>query len=225
MKRIGMVVAVEIASVFKKYENHLKPLDISGFHVYQLNKENYELYIVQSGAGEIKAAAAVQMLIDTFQVEFIVNYGVAGALTEELSVAHTCVVEKVVHYDWDVSEVDHCEVGRYIEYDDVYIPTTPKYVQMLQAYNPSIKPVICASGDKFVGNPSLKAELHDVFHADICEMEAAAIVLICDLHHIPNVLIKTISDSIMGGAKEFKERMEETADMCLELVDQFLSNV
>ena len=55
-----------------------------------------------------------------------------GALTEELKVTNICLVEKVIHYDMDTSAADHCEVGRYLEYQDIYLPTTKKYVQLVK---------------------------------------------------------------------------------------------
>ena len=121
MKRIGMVVAVEINAVMKKYSDRLVEKKVKGYKVYTIDFGDKVLYITQSGAGEIKAAACTQMLIDLFDVELVINYGVVGALREELAATNTCVVERVVHYDMDTSAVDNCEVGRYLEYDDIYI--------------------------------------------------------------------------------------------------------
>lgn len=42
------------------------------------------------------AAAATQFLISQMQVDFIVNFGVVGGLTEEMTKTKMCVVESVV---------------------------------------------------------------------------------------------------------------------------------
>ncbi|SES03097.1 5'-methylthioadenosine/S-adenosylhomocysteine nucleosidase [Streptococcus gallolyticus] len=209
MKKIGMVVAVEIQSVMKKYADKLKKENIKGFKVYSVAFDDKILYITQSGAGEIRAAACTQLLISHFDVDLIVNYGVVGALTEELKVTNICLVEKVIHYDMDTSAADHCEVGRYLEYRDIYLPTTKEYVQLVKDHYLFIRPVICASGDKFIADETKKRALNHDFKADICDMESASIVLICDQNNIPNLILKTISDSITGGAAEFRSSIEK----------------
>jgi len=225
MKKIGMVVAVEIQSVLKRYMDRLVEEQGTGLKVYSLDLGDKKLYITQSGAGEIKAAAATQKLISEFGVDMIVNYGVVGALVDELKVTHTCVVDRVVHYDFDTSAYDNCEVGRYIEYDDIYLHTTPKYVELAKEYDVSIIQATCASADKFVAEADRKRELHDRFDASICDMESAAIVLVCDMNNVPNLLIKTVSDSITGGAEEFGERLEEAADACFDIMDRIVREI
>ena len=98
MKKIGMVVAVEIQSVMRKYADKLKREDVRGFKVYSVTFDDKILYITQSGAGEIRAAACTQLLISFFDVDLIVNYGVVGALTEELKVTNICLVEKATWF-------------------------------------------------------------------------------------------------------------------------------
>lgn len=88
MKKIGMVVAVEIQSVMRKYADKLKRGDVRGFKVYSVTFDDEILYITQSGAWEIRAAACTQLLIILFDIDLIANYGVVGALTEELKVTN-----------------------------------------------------------------------------------------------------------------------------------------
>lgn len=224
MKKIGMIVAVEISSVMKKYAGRLVEEKVRGFKVYSIDLGDKILYITHSGAGEIKAAACTQMLIDLFDVELIINYGVVGALRKELAVTNACVVERVVHYDFDTSEVDGCEVGRYLEYDDIYLPATPEYVKAALSVDPSLRPVTCASGDKFIAGEDRKTEMSERFNADICDMESAAVVLISNQNSVPNLLIKTVSDSIQGGAEEFTECVEKAADVCLAIADRIIND-
>ena len=62
------------------------------------------------------------------------------------------------------------------------------------------------------------------FNADVCDMESAAIVLICDQNSIPNLLIKTVADSIQGGAEEFVACAEKAATACLSVVDRIMKD-
>ncbi len=225
MKKIGMIVAVEIQAVLDKYGAQLEEQFVDGFQVKILQKENYTLYIVKTGAGEISAAAGTQLLISRFAVDFVINFGVVGGLTPEMALAKTVVVEKVVHYDMDTSEIDGWEVGRYPEYESIFIPVNSEMLAMALNIQPDLKKVICASADKFVGDPAKKAALHSQYGAEICEMEAAGILLTCNRAGIPCLMIKTVSDSITGGAEEFTAEVNRSAGVCLDIADQIIERI
>lgn len=222
MKRIGMLVAVEIKAVLDKYGSALKEKNVAGYRVLEYKTPQYELIILNSGAGEIAAASGTQYLISEYKVDMIVNFGVVGGLTEEMSKTKTAIVEKVVHYDFDTSAVDNCEVGRYVRYPDVYIPVDKALFDKAKEMYPDLKPVICASGDKFVADPEKKRALNKQYGADICEMEAAGIALTCDRNGIPCLMLKVVSDGITGGAEEFVATIDEAAAICLEIVNEVI---
>ena len=225
MKKIGMIVAVEINSVLNKFGTKLIEETAAGFKIYKYKTDNYELIVLSSGAGEIAAASGTQLLISEYKVDLIINFGVVGGLTEEISKKKICIIDKIVHYDYDISEVDNVEVGRYLEYKDIYIDTTTSLVEKSLKLKPELVKVICASGDKFIGREDKKRELHQKFNADICEMEAAGIALTCNRNEIPFIMIKIVSDGITGGAKEFIETKEEAASLCLDIVEEIIKEI
>jgi len=53
-------------------------------------------------------------------------------------------------------------------------------------------------------------------------MEAAGIVLTCNKNKIPCLLIKTVSDSITSGVSEFKNQINESARICIEITNKIL---
>lgn len=226
MKKIGMIVAVEIQSVLDKFSAKLnEQKSKAGYLVLEYSTEQYQLIIVSCGAGEIAAASGTQFLISEYHVDMVINFGIVGGLTEEMSKTKVCIVEKVVHYDFDTSTVDNVEVGRYLNYPDIYIPTSPQVLKKAIELNPKLLPVICASGDKFIADPEQKAELHRKFGAQICEMEAAGIILTCNRNEVPCMMIKIISDGITGGVEEFLETKEEAATICLDIVTQIVNEM
>lgn len=222
MKRIGMLVAVEMDAVLSRYGATRKSEERCGFRLLRYDMDGYTLFVVNSGAGEIAAAAATQLLIDRCGVELLVNFGVVGGLTEEMARTKTCVVEKVVHYDFDTSAYDDTLPGQYFGYPDVYLPTTPELVERAVAIAPELRRVVCASGDKFVDGREAKTALHERWGADICEMEAAAVVLTCRRSGVPCLLIKTVSDGLAGGAEEFGVALRHTSELCLEVADRII---
>lgn len=222
MKHIGMVVAVEMSAVKRKYGEPQEVQSVHNYNVMIYKADNYQLYIIHSRAGEIAAAAATQLLICEFNVDVIVNFGVVGGLTDGISNTRVCVVKSVVHYGFDISEVEDCEPGRYLYYPSVYIPVDEKLLKLAKEKVPSLKEVVCASGDKFIGSEQKKRELSKQFHADICEMEAAGIVLTCNRNNVPCLLIKMVSDGVSGGVNEFRTKFEQASDECIEILDLIL---
>ena len=57
------------------------------------------------------------------------------------------------------------------------------------------------------------------------EIEVAGIILTCNKNEIPCLLIKTVSDSITGGASEFKKSINKSAKICIEITRKIISNI
>ena len=222
MKNIGMLVAVEMDSIFARYGEPKDAEWHSGFDVYHFENGDYLLHVIHSGIGEIAAAAATQLLIDRFGAELVVNFGVVGGLTEEAAQSALCVVTKVVHYDFDLSGIDRVQPAQYPGYPDVYLPADEFLVDRACEICPQLKRVVCASADKFVGNREDKARLHSLYGADICEMESAAVLLTCRRNQVPCLMIKAVSDGLTGGGKEYYEALQECSALCLSVTDQVI---
>ena len=222
MKTIGMIVAVEMEAVLARYGRAAGVERCGGFEVHRYEGGDYRLFIVSAGAGELAAAAATELLIAGYGAEMVVNFGVVGGLTEDMALARTVVVESVVHYDFDTSAWDGCGVGRYAAYPTPRIPTTPALVDRACALFPELRRVVCASADKFVAGAEAKKALHERFGAEICEMEAAGVVLSCNRAGVPCLVIKTVSDGITGGAEEFARELTRSAEICLAITDEII---
>ncbi len=225
--KIGMIVAVqgEIEAMLKKFGTPMSEEKFPGYEVKMYLVSGNELYVTRSGAGEISAAAAVQMLISVYQVSLIVNFGVVGGLTPEMSLSSTAVVTKAVHYDFDTSAIDNCEPARYLDYPDVYIPASEELYKLACEIEPDLKPVICASADKFVSDPKAKTDLHEKYHAHICDMETAGILLTANRNRVPVLLIKAVSDSVDGGAEEFAKMLKDAAYTCVSVMLKVLERL
>lgn len=221
-RKIGLLVAVEMDSVFARYGTPGKTERRGGFEIFHYENEQYILYAIHSGIGEIAAAAAAELLIDRYEVELVVNFGVVGGLTEEMAQTKTCVVTKVVHYDFDISGIDPLLPAQYPGFESVYIPTDEGLIEKACGICPELKPVICASADKFVGNEADKTRLHERYGADICEMESAAVLLTCRRNEVPCLMIKAVSDGLTGGGEEYYDALQECASLCLAVTDRII---
>ena len=218
LKRIGFVVAVEADLAIKKYKCEVKSKD----DVWIARSEDSIIFVIQCGAGEIAAAAATQLLIDKFDVDVIANYGVVGSLLTELPSGYPCLVKSAIHYDRDTSRVDHIEKMRYAEHPSAELYASEELIAKANTIFPSLSARRCASGDKFVDGFFKKSILRRRTHADICDMESAAIIFVSKKNNTPCVLVKAVADEAKGGAKEYTEEKDSAAQFALDLLDSIL---
>ena len=218
MKKIGMVVAIvnELDGVFRKFGAPEETIMHGSMDVHVFRRDEIMLYVAHSGAGEIGAACAVQLLVSVYGVGLIVNFGVVGGLTDEMKKATSAIVKRVVHYAYDTSAYDDTVPGQYIEFPDVYIPVSEALAEKASLLHPELPLVTIASAARFVASPEEKRLLHKNFGADICDMESAGIALTAHRNGVPVLMIKTVSDGIEGGAAEFHKECVRTAEMALE---------
>lgn len=225
--KVGMVVAVEMKAVFEKYGKPISQKHINAFEVlrYAVNN-NVDLYVVRSGAGQIGASATTQFCISVLGCELILNFGIVGGLTTEMKSVSTCVVGKIIHYDFDTSAIDEgYKIGRYSENPDEYIYPTPELVAKAVNICPELKIVTVASGDKFIGDTKEKTRLHTEFGADIVEMESAGIVLTCNRNGVPVLSIKCVSDSLGDNPNEYYQNFEKSSRLCLDTMDRIIKEM
>ena len=86
--RIGIVTAMaeETLPVYRKLGNVVAEDNVSGVAIKQIETEGHTVYLATSGIGEIRAALAVQLLVDLFDIEAVLNFGFVGSLNPKLSV-------------------------------------------------------------------------------------------------------------------------------------------
>ena len=182
-----------------------------------------EVYCVKSGVGEIFASSATQMLISVYKVDVIINFGVCGSLVDNIKVGEVALVEGVVHYDFDTSPIDGCEVGRYLQYPEVTLRPSQELLALARQIRPEMQSVVCASADKFVADEKIKEHLAKTFGASVCEMESAGVLLSCLNMGIPCLIVKAVSDG-KGGAEEFMQMVNYASKQYVEFIYE-LSNV
>ncbi len=176
------------------------------FYTFELGKHQAVLCCPPS-VGEISAAGATQLLITHFGVDIVLNFGIVGALTQEMSVLSTVLVESVVHYQMDTSPIDDGFVpGQYACFDTVAVPCDENLLKIAKSVV-NLPSVRCASADRFVAEPEEKARLNANFGATICDMESAGILFTCKFNNIPCLMVKCISDSLFAVEGEYQSNI------------------
>ena len=223
--KIGLIVAIEMESVFEYYKNVTELDSPCGYKVYYTKKEKHEIYIIRMGMGEIAASAGVQYAITKYGVDLIVNFGVVGGLSNKIIKQRVCVIDRVVHYKYDCSEFMPLKKGQVDGHDSIFLTNDLKLVEKALEVYPELKKATCCSGDKFVGTAEEKTQLHNDFEGDVCDMESAGIVLTCEANSVRCLMLKAVSDSLMGGAKEFYEELKDASIICLQVTDKIIDSL
>lgn len=217
--KIGIIVASDkerkpFFEVFGSPDMYHVGLNAYEVSMWRINSEKF-IYLILSGIGEIAAATSAQYLIDNFNVDRIINYGVAGGLTEHQPVMTLGIVERVVHYGFDATPSTNYRVGEYPKlglYHSPYLDAVPdSAVQDLPKF-------ICASADIVVDSGEPKRRLYREYRANICEMEAAGIVLTCNRNKIPCTMIKAVSDGVNDDIEVFNRYVYDASKACVVLV-------
>ncbi len=140
------------------------------------------------------------MLIDNYNVDYIINIGVAGGVNNNLNVGDIVIGKTLVQHDFDITKFGHEKgfitgVGKEI-YSDINLVNL--FSSNFDNSNNKLLIGTIASGDIFCTEPSMSLKIHDKFHADGVEMEGAAIAQVCFLCNVP-FIIRSISDVVNGS--------------------------
>ena len=179
-----------------------------------------DVVVVQSGIGKVAAAITAQILIDEFAVDALLNTGMAGGLDTRLAVKDLVIATAALQHDFDITAFGHARGFMYGE-DDTK-PTLfvadealcnkarTAAAQVLPEGSKAIDGIV-ASGDIFVDDSALKAELRDGFGAAAAEMEGAAIAQAAAANGVPFVILRTISDLAEHQANVSFDELEQYA--------------
>lgn len=181
--------------------------------------------IARCGIGKVHAAACTQVLIDLYEPTAIVNNGVAGALVPELEVGDVVISTGAVQHDFDLTPIGF-KKGQLYESKLILIPNDKKLEQIVtDAVKKNKSKYIAkaiATGDSFVDSAKDKIELGKAFNAGACDMEGAAISVICHENGIPFAAYRTISDSVEETNVEYLKKMKMAADESIKIATYIL---
>lgn len=221
---IGILVAVEFDAFYNIYGEPIEKFKHGYLEVFKYHIHGKDVYVAASNAGQIRASIAMTVLVEVYHCNIILNYGVVGALREQ-EVEELAVVQNVVHYDWDVSEVDVIEKGRYSMFDSTMIPVSKRLVDLAVKLDPDLEKVNLASGDKFVDRRADREKLYKEWNCDIVDMEGASIALCSYLFGVECLMIKAVSDTLETEGQGFYENFERASRVAVKLIDDLILNL
>ena len=232
--KAGIIGAMEPeVAILKAKLSNGKTTEHAGYTFYHGTLDGSEVVIVQSGIGKVAAALATALLIDHFQVDYVVNTGSAGGFDASLKVGDIVVSSEVRYHDVDVTAFGY-EVGQLPANPAAYIP----HPQLVEAANSGIaklnpeQAIRAISGQITTGDTFMTKE-DDIAKARAnfpqmaaVEMEGAAIAQACLQFKVPFVIIRSLSD-IAGkeSPQSFEEYLETASVNSSQLVLNMLAEL
>ncbi len=199
MNKIGIIGAmeVEVEILKSKIENlEIKTIAKIDFYTGQLSGKN--VVLARSGIGKVNATICTQILIDKFEVDAVINTGVAGAIGSEVDVYDVVVSTELLQHDFDTTAVgDKIGVVCGLDVEMFKANDTLRKIAVegaKETLDSNVFEGIIATGDQFISSRDKKNFIRDTFNAMCAEMEGGAIAHTCYLNDIPFVVIRSISD-------------------------------
>lgn len=164
-----------------------------------------QVVVVVSGIGKVNAGICTQILADVFEVDCVINTGVAGSLRNEINIGDIVVSTDAVQHDMDVVSLGY-EPGQIPGLPSLAFKADEKLVELAceicRKENPDIQVFKgrVASGDQFISDKETKDRIIGTFDASCAEMEGASIAQAAVLNGIPYVVLRAISDKADGSA-------------------------
>ena len=198
MTTIGIIGAmqIEIDKLIKFYD--LKK-DKMNKDIYLSELNDKRVVVAMSGVGKVNSAAMTQYIIDKYNVDAIINSGVAGGINNKLKVMDIIISDYVTYHDFIPKTIMESYVpnrGK-IEANSTLVDIAKKVVKDMNITNAYFAPM--CSGDSFVQDEKLKLEILLNTGACCVDMESASIAHTCSLNNVPFISIRTISDMANGG--------------------------
>ena len=191
--------------------------------------EGVPVVAAQCGIGKVFAALCAALMIEHWHPDLILNIGVAGALTDGLDIADIVIADSAVEHDMDTTPIGD-PPGLISGPGIVHIPCDADLSALLRrsAEEAGLRweEGAVATGDQFIASEEYVKILQNDFHAIACEMEGAAIAVVCSEYEMPFVVIRAMSDKADGLAHESYENMaDKAADNSSRIIMQMLESI
>ena len=231
MKTIGIIGAMDEEVSRLKEKMHVKKVEKkAGMEFFDGELAGKEVVIVRSGIGKVNAGICTQILVDDFQVEAVINTGVAGSLKNEINIGDIVLSSDSLQHDMDATGFGY-KPGIIPRMEQSVFVADAQLIELAKQVNEQVNPEIrtfvgrVVSGDQFISDKQKKDYLVEQFAGYCTEMEGAAIAQTCYVNEIPYLVIRAISDKADNSATmdygEFEAKaIEHTGKLLTGMMEQ-----
>lgn len=188
-----------------------------------------DVVVVVSGVGKVNAAICTQILIDQYDVDIVINVGVAGGVSQLVSPGDVVVGTSLIQHDMDTTMFGD-RLGQVPRLDTFDFKSDLNLVEKAKKAKlhgeAKLFEGVIVTGDQFISSKEKAEFLVETFDAMATEMEGASIAHTAYLNNKPFVVIRSISDNASTGATvEFQEFTKIAVDNSLVILNTLLENL
>jgi len=227
---IGIIGAMDIeVDILKSLIEEPEIAVVSGVRFVCGRLFGKEVVVAKCGIGKVFAALCAEAMILKYSPDLIINTGVAGSLSENLSTLDVAVSRAVVEHDFDTSPLGD-EKGHVCGLESIEIPADAAISRAIEGIVKGMK-VHCeygviASGDQFISSAEKKRIISSEFSAIACEMEGASIGHVCHVNKVPFTVVRAISDGADGSSDmDYPAFAEKAAHISAKIVENFIMSI
>ena len=206
MNIIGIIGAMEEeVELLKEKMTDTVIIEKAGMKFVKGTPKGQTAVVVRSGIGKVNAGICTQILADEFQVEAVINTGIAGSLKAEINIGDIVLSTDTMQHDVDAREFGY-PLGQIPRMETLTFLADEKLRKLAKEVCEEVNPDIqvfegrVASGDQFVADKETKEKIIENTQAYCTEMEGAAIGQAAYLNKIPYLVIRAISDKADDSA-------------------------
>ena len=226
---IGIICAMNVEiDELRSVMEEKKTLKLSGIEFLCGKIGDKSVVTAVCGIGKVFAAICAQTMILGFSPEIIINSGIAGTLTDKLSIGDAAVAVNAVQHDIDTTALGD-EAGMISGLNLVYVPADEKIskhlVECVGKLGIKCKTGTIATGDSFINDNEKKAEIVKRFSAIACEMEGGAIAQVCYVNKVPFSILRVISDGGDDNSHlDYAEFKKFASDRSVKIIESFVKS-
>ena len=201
---------------------------ISGIDFVSGKLYGKDAVVAKCGIGKVFAAICAQTMILNYSPDYVINIGVAGTLTEGLSIGDIAISSDVVQHDMDTSPLGD-PIGLVSGINIVHFLADKRLTDglMRAAAKIGVNSLVgtVASGDQFIASKEKKEFIRRSFSAICCEMEGAAVGHVCYVNSVPFAVLRAISDSADDSSHmDYGEFALLAAERSFKVISEFIKN-
>lgn len=233
---IGIIGAMEEeVEILKEKMEITQTVKQAGMTFYKGTLHGQEIVLARSGVGKVNASVCAQLMITLFDIDYLINSGVAGTLHKDIDQGDIVISTDAVQHDFDTTVFGDPlgEISRlgitFFEADEELINLSKEAAKNINIKGVDVFEGRVASGDQFIAGGAIEERIQTNFAPSAVEMEGAAIAHVAYLNNIPYVIIRSISDKADGSAdlsyEEFLPIAANNASLLLEEIIKLSSEM
>jgi len=204
--RLALIGAMEEeVAEFLAHAEVTRTVEKPHFKVHEATLFGSPVVIVKCGVGKVFAALITQYLIDHYSLSGVISTGVAGGLSDQLSIGDVVVSRDCIHHDMDVRALGFAR--GHIPFTDfrIFWGDETLLARALSTRLESGHKVAAGrilTGDQFISGARHETHGHltEELEGDAVDMETAAIAQVCFVNTVPFLSVRTLSDKADGTA-------------------------